>query len=184
MIVNESCNKLVDYGFILRYVSTVLSLLYLYISNNKFTKKYIYLILVILLCVLDNFDTLIIKIHSELYKNIGHLDCAYHFHYQTNDKICDSLSYVLTFILLCFYFKPDFILLFFIIYRIIGVMIFCITKDSSWLILFFDFIKEYLLYLFIFNRNYSYIFVFIIIKISFEIYWHKIRNNIDYKLDK
>lgn len=185
--MNEKCNKIVDYGLILRYILTVLFLLYLYLFSNKFIKKYIFLILPIGLIVLDLIDGLPIKCESILQyfnkqPNI-YINCASHFYYQHLDKICDSITYVLTFLLLCLYFKPDFILLFFIIYRIIGVTLFCITRDSSWLIPFFDFIKEYLLYLFIFN-NYSYMPIFIFFKICFEIYWHKIQNNLNYKLDK
>ena len=191
--MNEKCNKLVTYGFILRYTLTVLSLLYLYTFSNKFIKKYIFLILPFLIEFLDNIDIFPAKIYSELQKygyvkNMDHTkdsaECIYHFYYQSMDKICDSISYILAFLFLSIYFKVDVILLFFIMYRIIGVVLFYITKDSSWLILFFDFIKEYILYLFIFNKNYVYIPIFIFLKISFEIYWHKFKNNKDYKLDK
>ena len=181
--VNE-CKKNINSGIIVRYVLTIIIIIYLGLSKNTFMKKYIYLIIPLILGILDMIDHRVyfeqgyIKFTNEKCK------CCKHFYYHSNDKICDSISYVLTFILLCLYFKPDFILLLFIVYRIIGVILFYITKDSSWLILFFDFIKEYILYLFIFNRNYSYILVFIFLKICVEFYWHKKLNNTNYKLDK
>ena len=64
------------------------------------------------------------------------------FHYQKYDKIVDIFSYIL----LLFIYYDDKLLLYFIIYRLIGVILFSLTKKSIYLIIFFDFIKEYLLY--------------------------------------
>lgn len=180
--VNE-CKKIIKSGMIVRYVLTILIIIYLGLSKNTFMKKYIYLIIPLLLEILDIVDNYLYA-RGYIKQTNTNYNCSKQFYYQINDKICDSSSYILTFLLLCLYFKPDFILLFFIVYRIIGVTLFYITKDSSWLILFFDFIKEYLLYLFIFNRNYSYILVCIFLKICFEFYFHKKVNNANYKLDK
>ena len=179
----SECKKIIDSGIKGRYVLTILILIYLVLSKNIFMKTYIYLIIPLVLSILDIIDNCLYARGYIKQTNINY-NCSKHFYYQTNDKICDVVSYILTFILLCLYFKPDFILLFFIVYRIIGVILFYITKDSSWLILFFDFIKEYIFYLFIFNRNYSYILVFIILKICFEFYLHKKVNNANYTLDK
>lgn len=94
--------------------------------------------------------------------------------------MCDSISYLLLFL----FFKLNNILLFFIIYRIIGVILFLITKDSRCFIIFFDFVKEYLLYLFIFGNNNLYLPIFILCKICFEYYYHIIHNKNNYKLDE
>ncbi len=188
--MNESCKTLINYGFTIRCILTLAFILWLYsFSTNKFIKKYIYLFLPIGLSILDKIDEIFISYAMLLqYLNINNTNniyfkCSANFYYQYYDKIYDSLSYILTF-LLCLYFKKDLILLWFIIYRIIGVILFCLTKDSLWLIVFFDFIKEYLLYLFVFNTNYAYILVFIFLKICFEIWLHKYHIQTNYKLDK
>ena len=71
--------------------------------------------------------------------------------YQMNDKVCDIISYILVYLM----FGLDNHVLFFIIYRTIGVYLFLKTKDRKWLIIFFDFIKEYLLYLYITNSKHN-----------------------------
>lgn len=48
--------------------------------------------------------------------------------------------------------------------------------DSSWLILFFDFVKEYLLYLFLFGKNFNYLLPFIALKILYESLFHTVHN--------
>ncbi len=178
----KDCIKFINYGLILRYITTVLFLLCLYLFFNKFIKIYIFLILPIALTLLDKSDELGIQ-YFNIDKNT-YIHCAKLFYYQHLDKICDSISYILTFVFLCMVFKPDMILLFFIIYRIIGVILFCLTRDSSWLVPFFDFIKEYFLYIFIFNKNYSYMPIFIFLKICFEYAFHTLYLNSNYKLDK
>jgi hypothetical protein len=102
--------------------------------------------------------------------------CVKTFDYQSHDKVIDLVSYVLLFI----FFQLDYKLLFFACYRMIGVFLFIFTRDSIWLVLFFDLIKEYLLYLFIFGNNYLYFPIMIILKIIFEFYIHKMYNSADY----
>ena len=110
--------------------------------------------------------------------------CTKRFYYQVSDKIYDSISYLMVYVFLRQFFrldaKSDMILLLFILYRIIGVVLFYKTKNSTWLILFFDFIKEFFLYLAIFGNNYSYIGLFIGCKIMFEYYYHTIHNPNNY----
>ena len=165
------CNKLIKKGMLLRYITTIITfyVLYIYI-NNKLIKKYFYLILPILLIALDKVDNIIFKSFNEckLYTKS--------FYYQCNDKICDSISYLLLYL----FFKFDNFLLFFILYRMIGVILFYYTKNSKWLILFFDFVKEYILYLFVFGKNYTFMPLFIFLKICFEYYFHTIFNHSDY----
>ena len=97
-----------------------------------------------------------------------------------NDKLCDLASYTLAYLM----FNLDKHVLFFIIYRTIGVSLFLITKDRRWLIIFFDFIKEYLLYLYITKskKNNKLLITLIVLKIIYEYAIHvigkkKIENN-------
>ena len=176
--MNE-CEHLLKYGFEFRLLLTFLSfyILLLFI-NKKDVRKYILLIIPIILMCLDGLDKLppekwtwnIIK--TFLY----YKDCGKTFYYHKNDKTVDFISYVVTYLFLTLFFENDFLLLFFVLYRIVGVFIFSFTKDSSWLILFFDFIKEYLLYLFLFGKNFNYLPLFIMLKIMFEIFLHTIYN--------
>jgi hypothetical protein len=93
-----------------------------------------------------------------------------------NDKVCDLTSYILAYLM----FDLDKYVLFFIIYRAIGVCLFLKTKDNRWLIIFFDFIKEYLLYLYITNskKNNKLLITLIVSKIIFEYVFHGIGNKI------
>ena len=178
------CKDLTDKGELTRYMTTILVfyILFMYCKNG-FIKKYIYLILPVVLMLLDSVDGRFIKLFINKSNNVKHLRCTGLFKYQDSDKICDSFSYLLAYIFLTICFKVDNILLFLILYRIIGVILFSLTKNSVWLILFFDFIKEYFIYVFIFSNNYMYIPLFVLCKIIFEYYWHTIKNNSEYSLE-
>ena len=168
------CDKLVRDGMILRYIITIISYYILSIfMNNNIINKYIYLILPILLTALDEVDNLFTIFYKYKGKYNG---CTKLFYYQYTDKICDSISYLLLYL----FFKLDYILLLFILYRIIGVILFTFTKNSKWLIIFFDFAKEYLVYLFFFRNNYQYLPFVILAKILFEYYYHTIHNHNNY----
>jgi len=178
------CKDLTDKGELTRYMTTLLVFYILIICcKNKYIKKYIYLILPLVLMVLDSVDARFITLFINKSNNTTHLSCTGLFNYQKSDKICDSFSYLLAYIFLAICFKVDNILLFLILYRIIGVILFSLTKNSVWLILFFDFIKEYFIYLFIFSNNYMYIPLFVLGKIVFEYYWHTIKNSTKYVLE-
>lgn len=170
----DICKQLVDYSMIIRY--SIIFIVFYILSNNiynTFVNKNIYLILPILLILLDEID----NIFTIFYKYNNHYNyCTKTFYYQYNDKICDIISYFL----LLLFFKLDNIALFFILYRLVGVVLFTIRKDSKYLIIFFDFVKEYLLYLFIFGKKYNYILFFIIAKICFEYYYHTMHNKNNY----
>jgi len=162
----DICNKLVSDGMNIRYIATLLSF-YLVALNITFLNNYLYLLLPILLTVLDAVDGIFTLFYK--YKN-KYDGCKFEYYYQITDKICDSISYLLLFL----FFKLDTLLLLFIVYRIIGVVLFYFTKNSSWFILFFDFAKEYLLYLFVFGNNYTYLPICILLKMVFEYYQHTI----------
>jgi len=175
------CFHVLNNGFILRIILTFITLyvLYLYI-NNKIIIKYIYLIFPLILLLLDFSDNYFLKKGNEsiLKHCLTHYDCHHlcedTFYYHSRDKIVDSLSYVLSYIFLLFFIKDDYLLLFFVLYRMVGAILFYFTKNSSWFILFFDFIKEYLLYLFIFGKNFKYLPICIALKIMFESIFHTV----------
>jgi hypothetical protein len=181
--MQKTCEPLITKGCIARYALTVffLSIYVMYVANTGNT-KYIYLMLPILLFALDSTDNIFFWSWNGIFSiHKSHKTCTKTFYYQLSDKICDAISYVLVYFVLRSIFKVDNLLGVLIIYRIIGVFLFHVTKDSAWLILFFDFVKEYLLYLFIFGKNYTYIPIFMVGKIGVEYYWHKVYNNTNYK---
>jgi hypothetical protein len=159
--------NLVKVAMFIRMTVTVISLyilkLYSKIGHN------IYLILAIILTLLDGVDSVFIKNKKNLKS----------YCYQSSDKIYDCISYLLIFL----FFKIDnSLLVFFVLYRIIGVILFTKTKNSVWLIVFFDFVKEYLLYFYIFGNNNTYLPIFISCKILFEYYFHTYINPNNYQI--
>jgi hypothetical protein len=176
----KDCNKLINSGIITRYILTII-IIYI-LSRTIADNKYIYLILPIILTLLDEVDNIFFYDFTKLfhYQQIEKINnsCTKSFYYQSSDKICDTVSYLL----ISIFFKVDYLFLFFILYRVIGVILFYITKNSKWLIIFFDFAKEYLIYLFIFGENYFYIPYFIFFKICFEYYYHTKHNLNNYTL--
>lgn len=169
----EYCKRLIKKGLIIRYILTIAVI---YIVSKTIHNEYIFFLLPVILSLLDSVDG--IFIHWNGYDdNIQNKSKCYKIlYYQLNDKICDSISYLL----IPLFFKVDNILLLFILYRIIGVILFYFTKSSKWLIIFFDFVKEYLIYLFIFKKNYVYIPLFMFVKICFEYYFHIFVNQNNY----
>lgn len=169
----EYCKRLIKKGLIIRYILTIAVI---YIVSKTIHNEYIFFLLPVILSLLDSVDG--IFIHWNGYDdNIQNKSkCHKILYYQLNDKICDSISYLL----IPLFFKVDNILLLFILYRIIGVILFYFTKSSKWLIIFFDFVKEYLIYLFIFKKNYVYIPLFMFVKICFEYYFHIFVNQNNY----
>jgi len=171
------CEPLIQKGFILRNVLTLLVLFVLFFSlSNKSIRKYLFLILPILLTLSDNSDNYFLYSFEDSLIPSKKNKCAKTFYYHQRDKISDSLGYVWTYLFLFFFLKGDPFLLFFVLYRIVGVGFFSYTKDSSWLVLFFDFVKEYLLYLFVFGKNVTYLPFFIALKILYEYLFHSIVN--------
>ena len=142
-------------------------------ENIPFIQKYLYLLIFIGLLVLDSIDTFyLLNIN-----NVHNFDIILHKlykikYYQINDKIIDTFTYLLLISL----FPSDNILKFFVLYRLIGVLLYLKTKNNYSLVIFFDFIKEYLLYLFIFGHNYIYLTLFLILKIILEFYLYSQKN--------
>ena len=157
-----------------RIIATFIFFIFLKkMENIPFIQKYLYLLIFIGLLVLDSIDTFyLLNIN-----NVHNFDIILHKlykikYYQINDKVIDTFTYLLLISL----FPSDNILKFFVLYRLIGVLLYLKTKNNYSLVIFFDFIKEYLLYLFIFGHNYIYLTLFLILKIILEFYLYSQKN--------
>tara|TARA_B110000483_G_scaffold156428_1_gene185741 strand:+ start:16433 stop:16945 length:513 start_codon:yes stop_codon:yes gene_type:complete len=166
--------KNIYYGFVSRIIATFIFFIFLKkMENIPFIQKYLYLLIFIGLLALDSIDTFyLLNIN-----NVHNFDIILHKlykikYYQINDKIID----IFTYLLLISLFPSDNILKFFVLYRLIGVLLYLKTKNNYSLVIFFDFIKEYLLYLFIFGHNYIYLTLFLILKIILEFYLYSQKN--------
>ena len=157
------CKKRLDYGVYFRIISTIITFFILikYLSNNQ----YLFIILAIALTILDEFDNLFLITYKN---NI----CSKSFYYQINDKIVDLFSYWLVFLFFCL----NTIFLVFLIYRTICVLLFAFTKNSTWLIIMPDVLKEYLVYIFLYGSNNTYLPILILGKVLFEYYYHTFHN--------
>ena len=166
------------HGLVLRIILTLIFYLFLKkMEHVPIINKYLYLILFIFLLFLDCLDNLcyynidfLIDVKNILTKK----KLGTNISYQKYDKVIDIFSYLLLFI-----FEIDNYLKFLILYRLIGVILYIQTHNGKALIIFFDFVKEYLLYISIFGNNYKYLLIFILKKIILEYYffYSKIVNN-------
>ena len=147
-------------GMPVRYGTTIVAFILLSIFAENI-RSYEYLVLPLLLTWLDGVDGIFLK-SNDCHDRV--------ITYKYLDKICDVFSYAVAFVFLYLFFKPDRWLLFFILYRTVGMIAYTLTKNKLWLIVFFDFVKEYMLYLFIFHKK-TYLALFMMGKIYFE-YWH------------
>ena len=73
------------------------------------------------------------------------------FSYKIRDRLADVISYMITFTL----FPRDTFYLYCVTLRLIGVLLFGMTRDDRWLIVFPDVAGEYLMYHFIYNGDMS-----------------------------
>ena len=188
MINKDTLYKNILYGFYLRLIITliILSLLKLIIKKQGFNsscKVNLNLILPLILFLLDGVDEIPPLINLG-YKNKKR--ACKTFRYQSLDKINDLLSYILT----CIIFRLDKYFIFFIMIRTIGVSLFLKYRKVRYLILFPDFMKEYLLYRYFFCSNdraelpegtghpcnNKLLLFFFICKMCIEYYWHIKKN--------
>jgi hypothetical protein len=174
MIILKDCLTHVSNGMAFRTIFTFASF---YIIKTYATKWDLYLVLPIVLTILDGVDNLFILKYAipKGYVLFKGTNCTKKSKeaiiYQVNDKIIDILSYVLCYI---YFYKQlkDPLLELFIIHRMIGIILFIITYKKYFLVVGFDFVKEYMLYKYFFASNYSYLPLFIILKIIFEYVFH------------
>ena len=154
---------------LLRFVATVLALG----AVPFWAKRGSPYFLVLLVCVLtlsDGVDALFFERTSDTARGSTKT-----FEYQVLDKINDVLAYSLV------YCMTGYDAVFYLTaYRAVGVLLFALTKKSIWLIIFFDFVKEYLLYRAVLGTNYAFILPAVLAKIGFEIFLHTKVNKADY----
>lgn len=151
------------------YTRLILSIILIYIIKKYYSNsKYILILLICKILFTDMIDS----IFTLFYKggiNTCWNPCTGLHYYQSLDKILDLISYILIYLML----DCDPFLGLLILWRSVGVILFSTTKIRSWLVPFFDFIKEYFLYIYIFGKkNTIYMPIFIIGKIGFEYYMH------------
>lgn len=161
----EDCIYRLRIGMLVRFFVTIF--LIIYVKKYYYESEYILLILVGKLLITDGLDSIFTLFYKGNLKGCWNPCTGLHY-YQSMDKILDLVSYILIYFLLdC---NP--IIGFFILWRFFGVILFNITKNRIWLVIFFDFIKEYLLYRHFVGKKNTYLPFLIIGKIGFEYYFH------------
>ena len=137
--------------------------------GSRLGANYLYLVLPVLLTLLDLADN--------VFKFDGSLaGCARGFDYQIKDKIVDLGSYLFSYAALGL--DPG--VLYLTIWRAVGVGLFYLTSVSAWLVLFFDFVKEYMLYRYVFGEDFRHIPLVLAVKIFFEYYLHTVHLSRNY----
>lgn len=161
-------NKVLIYSLLFRLLLT--PILY-YGKNNILTMIFILIFLDILDC-----NPLIIKMFSKK-ELITNEYCSKNRTYSILDKIIDIIQYIYAIYLLKNIITTSQfnIISIFIIFRIIGIISY-ISIQKSWLyIIFFDFIKEYLLLIYLFGNklNNKVFIIAIILKVLYEYSMHE-----------
>lgn len=167
------CNDAINSSMIIRIILTIISIFLLSKNRIPFINNNLYFIIPILLTILDETD----NINTFNLKYKGKLNgCTKTFDYQIKDKYVDVFSYLYT----NYIFGLDNVIYKLSIYRLIGVILFGISGISKYLIIFFDFVKEYMLYKYIFGDDNTYLPIGILFKIIFEYYFHSVVNKETY----
>ena len=151
-------------GMQLRFIVSCLLLFMTYVMRVSFG-KYMFVFLAILLTYVDGLDGT--YIHKE--------KCHKSFLYHSQDKICDLMTYAFLYVL----FPNDKNVLYLILYRVVGVILFISKRDATWLIPFFDFVKEYLVYVTFFPPTLRdpKVWGLMVTKAVFENYHHRVKYN-------
>ena len=159
--ITERGYKKIVKSMYVRIILTVAVYMVLWQTQNyTFIKDHFNLIMPILLTILDCQDSIFFG--GKVIPKLKERSLFSSFEYQLWDKTIDLFSY-----LMLPFFSPKDVpfLTIFIVYRLIGVILFALTRNSEYLIIFFDFVKEYLLYGYIFGPTVRYLPVFIVLKI-------------------
>ena len=144
-----------DQAFLCRIAATLI--FFLCIQRLPFR---VYLILPFFLTALDGIDsTISIKAGPQ---------ALHTFSYKIRDKMADAISYLFAFVI----FRIDKEFLYYLMFRVVGIILFGMTRDVKWLVIFPDLLKEYLLYHEVYNGEMSGFPVLIPVKMVFEQYRH------------
>jgi hypothetical protein len=161
-------NPIFKYSFLLRILATPLLF---------FTRKSVpYTVLLLVFLDIVDCNPLVLKMFSkeEIEK---HQYCSLNHEYVVIDKLIDIFQYCIA----IYFLSPQLpkhvihVLMGFTITRLIGIFHHINTKDPTYFIIFFDFIKEYLLLFYIYQPNLTLIILIeaIVGKIAFEYVMHK-----------
>jgi hypothetical protein len=151
------CNTYINNGMFLRATLTVFTL---YLLKDK---KHLFIILPIVLIILDGVD----NAWTFFYKKNT---CADTLNYRVKDKIVDIVTYIAAY---CILDLRNPLLLFFIGARAIGVVMYTLTYNPVFLVVFTDFVKEHMLYTYVFGNNTTYLLPCVLLKMVYE-YMHHI----------
>ena len=168
MTLYNTCKSRVDVSIAIRFIITVA--LVLLIRKFFLHNKYLLLIIVARSFLTEYIDMLITKYYIEK-ANGTPIKCTDLYYYQISDKVMDLIVYIIIY----FGLHNDEIFGGLIIWRFMGILLFSQTKNRRWLIPFFDFIREYLVYKFIFGKNLTYLPFFILAKVGYVYYEHVYR---------
>lgn len=151
-------------GMRLRFIVSCLVLMMTYVKQASFG-KYLYVFLAILLTYVDGLDGTYMNKEK----------CHKTFSYHSQDKVCDLMTYAFLYVL----FPNDENVLRLILYRGLGVILFATKRDATWLIPFFDFVKEYLVYVTFFPPTLRdpKVWGLMVAKAVFENYHHRVKYN-------
>lgn len=136
----------------------------------------IFIVLPIALTILDYCDNIPNLIYSWYSTSVYKNTCTPFFEYQSMDKVMDWASYLLAW----YWFKLDLVFLALCLIRGLGVIGFIQMKKSYPLIIFPDFLKEYLLYRYFIPSGFNWLPAVMLAKLGFEFYFHTIINPSSY----
>ena len=148
-----------EIAFLSRILGTLIFLLALrpYIKGN-------YLLIAFVLYELDGIDSLITGLENK--------DNVKTFAYKIHDKVADAISYFFAFML--FPIEKEY--LYFLLYRVVGIILFGLTRNINWIIICPDMMKEYLVYSSIYKGETSGFPLFIPVKMVAEKWMHTVHD--------
>jgi hypothetical protein len=161
-------HSIFKYSFLGRIAATPL----LYYTRNSIPYTVLLLVLLDIIDCNPLFMKLIHKEDSERFCNSNH-------HYVLLDKLVNIFQYCIAIYFLSPQLPPNVIhiLLGFTLMRLVGLFKFSFDKNPVAFVIFFDFIKEYLLLFYIYYPNFTMWLLIetMIVKVIFEYYMHKRR---------
>lgn len=142
---------------------TLTLVIFVCLARLNLPKKKI--VLALLMGILDYADSVPLTNHT----------CTKTFAYQSRDKIGDFVTYLIAY----YMFGLDETYLWFLLWRLVGVGLFLVSKKSWPLIICPDLMKEYLVYSDLVHTN-DYLPILVFGKIGYEYYFHTVVNKSSY----
>ncbi len=165
-------HSIFKYSFLIRILATPL----LYYTRNSIP----YTVLLLVLLDIIDCNPLTVKLVRKYREGTGDKEfCNTNHHYVLLDKLVDIFQYCIAIYFLSPLLPLNIIhiLLGFTLMRLVGLFHYSANKNSLAFVLFFDFIKEYLLLFYVYYPNFTMWLLIetMIVKIVFEYYMHKRR---------